>query len=1594
MFKIKAKGNTGLKKQRARRIFSSSGCAGACLGFPDRVSFEAGKLKKTVSSATAGSAMIMAALGAGTGILSASAALALPTGGQVVAGSAAICQAGAAMQITQSTDRAIINWNGYNIDVNELVKYIQPGVSSVILNRVTGADPSSILGQLAANGRVFIVNPNGVLFGASSKVDVAGLLATTFDIKDSDFIQGNFSFSQGPLKASSYVINQGQIKVADNGFVFLVAPAVSNQGLIVANLGKVVLASGSAFTVDFFGDGLVKYQVSGAAAQEVTGPDGKPLSSAVSNSGTIKADGGTVLLSVDAANELLSSVVNNSGIIEATSLGTQNGQIVLSGGSQGVVADSGTLDASGKQTGQTGGAVELTGEEIGLFGGARIDVSGDSGGGDVFIGGGPHGTSLGVPNASAVYGGKDVGIDASALSVGAGGKIVLWSGGSTRFHGAIEADGGALSGDGGLVETSGQELNVLGATVNVGAPAGRAGIWLLDPNDVNIGGSSAGASKTASGNWQSAGTVTISASQISSTLSGGSNVDIQTSGNGSENGDITLESGCNITDSGSTPVTLTLNADRNITLNGNIEATGTVAGTLGVNLSAGQNAGDTSGSVSLVDSSVMTNGGAVNITANTGVSIDPNSLIWTQSNGSTGRNAGNITIQTTSTSGTSAAPSGTINIAGPLNSYGAPNYSNSTGGGMGGAVTISTAGPYASIDLTDSSPEAIDVHGGQGGNFTYLGNGGTGGTVNISTSGANSTIDVAGGIRVFGGLGMNSAGNGGAVSVKTTGPSGSTITVGQIDATGGSGWSGTGVAGGSVTISTSGSNSGISIKQIGVYGLISGEAGGTVDISASGTGSSVTTAGINAAGNGAANGNITISGAGISLGSALSGGDITMTSTGPVTQSAAISASGLDLEGAGGSYTLTNSGNAVGTLAANTGTVNFADGSALTVGTVGTRSGITATGDVTLTANSLTLGQAVTGTGNLTLEPLAASTTIGLESGAGSFSLTGAELNEIQPGFAGIIIGNAGGTGKITFGAGSGAGYTFNAPLILRNPGASSGGIVINDPLSVGAGTLILNTSGTVSQSASNGAITAGLLDLEGSGAFTLGANNAVSTLEGGTAGATGGISFTDNGGFAIGANGLNAGTGSVTLSSTGAVTENGALTAGTLDLEGSGGTFTLNNSGNNVSSLEGGTAGATGGISFTDNGGFAVGANGLNAGTGSVTLSSTGTVTENGALTAGTLDLEGSGGTFSLDSAGNSVGTLIANTYDAALDDSSALVLGASSLTGTLTISATSGISQSGAVTGSSLVAKTFYDAGGPIDLGNSGNHFGGIDLRTLNSAGSAYAAGNITYTDSGSVSVGYVSTLGTITINASGNITVSHVDPANVTITSTGGSINSDGSGLTINATGSVTLNAATGIGNTNTILTNTGNLIATTASGNADISNTGSVSADITAGGSIDISSGGDITVGTIDAQGGSASISASGSILGAAGNQLIAKDGAALSAANGTIGSASQPLDMDVSGGTVEAASTGQKFLSGTYALQGSDAAGGAMLGALPDYVSVNFNPQYINEFRSENGWLTGPAPYAGSASGSGKGKGKKEKTAGRTEALRTDKRADQ
>jgi len=280
---------------------------------------------------------------------------ALPVGGVVVEGSASISSSSTTTTINQTTQNAAINWQTFNIAVGEYVQIDQLNSSSVLLNRVLSADPSSILGSISAIGQVFLVNPNGILFGPGASVNVGGLIASTLNISDSDFMAGRYKF----IGTGGSVINQGTINAADGGYVALLGANVSNDGSIVAKLGTVALAAGNAITLDVAGDGLLNITVDQGA-----------VSALANNGGLIQADGGYVLLTSLSASGLLSSAVNNSGVIQAQSLATgENGTIVLRGDPQnGTVSVSGTLDVSGPGAGQTGGDITLTGYHVGLFG--------------------------------------------------------------------------------------------------------------------------------------------------------------------------------------------------------------------------------------------------------------------------------------------------------------------------------------------------------------------------------------------------------------------------------------------------------------------------------------------------------------------------------------------------------------------------------------------------------------------------------------------------------------------------------------------------------------------------------------------------------------------------------------------------------------------------------------------------------------------------------------------------------------------------------------------------------------------------------------------------------------------------------------------------------------------------------------------------------------------------------------------------------------------------------------------------------------------------------------------------------------------------
>src|ERR671923_647866 len=256
-----------------------------------------------------------------------------PEGGSVVGGAASIQgQGGPAVIVNQTSNSAIINWNTFNVGVKESVRFNQPSSSSVALNRVTGGlGPSEILGTLTANGRVFLINRDGILFGPSSVVNTAGFLATTHDIKNSDFMAGRYNFNI-PGRPDASIVNQGTITAASGGFAALVAPGVRNSGTITANLGKIGLAAANTYTLDFYGDNLINVGVGDSIAATVKDvATGQPISALVKNEGKLIANGGRVELTAATARKLVDAVINNTGVIEANAVGKgSGGKIVLS----------------------------------------------------------------------------------------------------------------------------------------------------------------------------------------------------------------------------------------------------------------------------------------------------------------------------------------------------------------------------------------------------------------------------------------------------------------------------------------------------------------------------------------------------------------------------------------------------------------------------------------------------------------------------------------------------------------------------------------------------------------------------------------------------------------------------------------------------------------------------------------------------------------------------------------------------------------------------------------------------------------------------------------------------------------------------------------------------------------------------------------------------------------------------------------------------------------------------------------------------------------------------------------------------------------
>ena len=384
-----------------------------------------------------------------------------PSGGQVAAGSASIATSGATTQINQSSETAVINWQSYNVGSGQTVAYAQPNAQAFTLNRVISSNPSQIAGHIVANGRIAIVNQSGVIFLNGSTVDTSGLVVSAANISNADFMAGRLVFSQAP-NPGAVVSNAGNITIKNAGLAALVAPQVVNSGTINANLGTVILAGAATHTIDTYGDGLISINVTGEVTSVNIG--GQSVPALVTNIGTILTPGGHIVLTAQAADGLVQTLVNAGGVIAAPSAAGQTGHVLVNG-IGGDIEIEGDVSASGNAAGTSGGAVTINSDHnVTVTAGAMVDASGATGGGAISIG----------ANAASTTIASGATLRANATGAGNGGQITVAAAKSLTVQGSLAARGGPGGGNGGQINIDGAGL-LLAGSLDASAPHGRAG---------------------------------------------------------------------------------------------------------------------------------------------------------------------------------------------------------------------------------------------------------------------------------------------------------------------------------------------------------------------------------------------------------------------------------------------------------------------------------------------------------------------------------------------------------------------------------------------------------------------------------------------------------------------------------------------------------------------------------------------------------------------------------------------------------------------------------------------------------------------------------------------------------------------------------------------------------------------------------------------------------------------------------------------------------------------------------------------------------------------------------------------------------------
>ena len=410
----------------------------------------------------------------------------LPTGYQSVSGNIEFNQTANTLNVSTGANNSIANYQSFNVGQNATVNFNLPSSQSAILNRVTGGIGSEIFGSINSNGKVFLVNPSGILFGSTAQVNVGSLVTSTLNINNQDFLNKNYNFTQNGNTPAG-IVNNGSL-VAHDGSVVLLGGAIQNTGNIQASNGSIQMAVGKSATITMEDGVNVDIQINEALEDKVNG-----VQSAISNSGSLSAN--VIKAQASLNNAIYDQAINNSGLIEATGLINNGGVIELIGQSTDKTANvinTGNLIAN-NEAGK-GGTIKVLGDNIGILSG-KIEASGKTGGGEILMGGDYQGNNKSIYNAQNTFIGSQSQIKADAIENGNGGKIIIWADNATNFYGHLSVKGGLNGGNGGFAEISGKNTLISKGKYDLSAssPFGEFGTLLFDPLNIQIvGGSSDG----------------------------------------------------------------------------------------------------------------------------------------------------------------------------------------------------------------------------------------------------------------------------------------------------------------------------------------------------------------------------------------------------------------------------------------------------------------------------------------------------------------------------------------------------------------------------------------------------------------------------------------------------------------------------------------------------------------------------------------------------------------------------------------------------------------------------------------------------------------------------------------------------------------------------------------------------------------------------------------------------------------------------------------------------------------------------------------------------------------------------------------------